>query len=55
MYEAPHDVVFSNLLSPHSSLFQIVSTPCSQTPSVYIGKGKVISVQAVEALRVAGG
>ncbi|PNF41706.1 hypothetical protein B7P43_G03454 [Cryptotermes secundus] len=33
---APHFVVFSNLLSRHLSLVQIFSTPCSQTPSVYV-------------------
>jgi hypothetical protein len=36
-YEAPHYAVFSNLLSLHLSLVQIISsTLCSQTPSVYV-------------------
>jgi hypothetical protein len=33
-YEAPHYAVISNLLSLHSILVQIFSTPCSQTPLV---------------------
>jgi hypothetical protein len=37
-YEAPHYAAFSNLLSLHLSfsLVQIFSTPCSQTPSIYV-------------------
>jgi hypothetical protein len=36
-YEAPHYAVSSNLLSFHLYLVQIFSsTPCSQTPSVYV-------------------
>jgi hypothetical protein len=37
VYEAPHYAVFSNLLSLHLPSVQIFSsTPCSQTPSVYV-------------------
>jgi hypothetical protein len=36
-YEALHYVVFPNLLSIHLSSVQIFSsTPCFQTPSVYV-------------------
>jgi hypothetical protein len=36
-YEAPRYAVYSNLLSLHLSSVQILfSTPCSQTPSVYV-------------------
>jgi hypothetical protein len=35
-YGAPHYTVYSNLSSLHLSSVQIFSTPCSQTPSVYV-------------------
>jgi hypothetical protein len=35
-YEAPRYAVFSNLLSLHPSSVQMISTPCSQTHSVYV-------------------
>jgi hypothetical protein len=39
-YEAPRYAAFSTLPSLYPSLVQIFSTPCSETPSVYVPPGR---------------